>query len=121
MKADYMQCKHLGTDQYFLGSVIAYLAMHVMGSTMANNIGTIFDEVKQYYQDNKVTCRFQNMTVNMIKGNSKKAVTSSFPKLSGKAAEVKHLVLAMVHVWTKHMDATNAMHKQVLLGLKASA
>eukprot|EP00969_Alexandrium_andersonii_P275903 12195008-Alexandrium_andersonii.AAC.1 len=75
MKADYMHCKHLGSDQYFLGSVLLYLARDVMGgNNIARNLEAILEGVKEFYQQHKVSCRFQNLSVNMFKGNSKKAV-----------------------------------------------
>eukprot|EP00969_Alexandrium_andersonii_P185505 8196996-Alexandrium_andersonii.AAC.1 len=53
MKADYMRCKQLGTDQCVLASAIAYLAARVMETTVANNVVHIFYEVN---------CRLQNLT-----------------------------------------------------------
>jgi hypothetical protein len=42
------------------------------------------------------------------------------PKLKGKAAEVKALIPALVHVWKFHMDALLVEHVAILDGLQSS-
>lgn len=44
-----------------------------------------------------------------------------FPKLKGKAAEVKSLVPALSHVWEWYMDAELVEHWAILDGLQSSA
>eukprot|EP00969_Alexandrium_andersonii_P293844 12987000-Alexandrium_andersonii.AAC.1 len=82
MQADYMHCKHLGCDQYYAASVLAVLVAHIMGGSAAKNMEEVFAAIKEYYQQNNTSSRFQNLTINMIKGNTKKALAATFPKLS---------------------------------------
>ena len=42
---------------------------------------------------------------------------NKFPKLKGKAAEIKHLTAALLSTFEKHMDPTNVQHKHVKLVL----
>jgi hypothetical protein len=44
----------------------------------------------------------------------------TFPRLKGKAAEIKHLMPALVWVWGHSMDRDNEQHKQILLALQCS-
>ena len=43
----------------------------------------------------------------------------SYPKLKGRAAEIKHVVPALLRAWNHYMDPTNAEHKRVQAVLEA--
>ena len=45
----------------------------------------------------------------------------SFPKLAGRASEIKNFVPALAAVWSERMEADNVAHQAVLFGLCNSA
>eukprot|EP00969_Alexandrium_andersonii_P332267 14683576-Alexandrium_andersonii.AAC.1 len=79
MQADYMHCKHLGCDQYYMASVLALLVVQVLPGSAVRNMEKLFEEVKEFYQQHKTASRFHNLTLNMIKGNVKKGLASAHP------------------------------------------
>jgi hypothetical protein len=47
-------------------------------------------------------------------------VSTDFPKLKGKAAEIRHLLGPLHHVFSKHMNGGNKVHRHIALALKLS-
>ena len=61
---------------------------------------------------------FRNMHIGMFcKAASPNA---KFPKLKGRAAEIKALGAPLLAAWTAHMDETNVVHRQVKLMMQCS-
>ena len=73
-----------------------------------------------YWKDHPVgSDRFSNLKLSMfVKSDD---AHDSFPKLSGRAVEIKNLIPALAHVWAELSDAADVHHQAVLLGLVQSA
>ena len=48
---DLMHCKHLGTDQYLLGSVLTYLVKHFLKGSVTQNIDFVWELLQQWFKD----------------------------------------------------------------------
>ena len=71
-----------------------------------------------FRQECKVTCRFGNLKLSMFTDPTKPR--AAFPKLKGRAAEIRHLGPALLHFWEQRMDPASPQHKMVHMALKAS-
>lgn len=116
---DLMHCKHLGCDMYFLGSVLWLLAFRVLAGEPQDNLSRVLGHCRDWWKEHGFSDVYRNMKVSMI-GVRIEAPMESFPKLKGRAAEVKNLLFPMVHVWTRYMDPANNAHKEILLALQMS-
>jgi hypothetical protein len=47
---DWMHCKHIGTDMYFLGSILTYLTHHFLTGSPQDNLQILWQRVVQAYQ-----------------------------------------------------------------------
>jgi hypothetical protein len=83
------------------------------------NLTTVWSDVLEYYLDNPNPNRFTTILLSMF--TDAQQPCESFPKLKGKAAEVKALVPAVLFVWRKYMRRENDIHRFVELGLQMSA
>ena len=115
---DLLHCKHLGTDQYFYGSVLWILIYVILPDGHADNLKTIFDHIKDQYGTLNIEQRFQNMTLNMI--SNKTDPPTKFPCLKGKGAECRHLGAALQPVFESYMNVDNLQHNQINIALKHS-
>ena len=68
---DLMHTKHLGTDAYFLGSVLAYLIDHQMAATPGENIKQLWEAIKTAYKELKSSSQFGNLTFTMYRAGPK--------------------------------------------------
>ena len=114
--ADLMHCKHLGTDQYFYGSVLWLLCFRVLPHTPLQNLIDVFSQITANYGN--APCRYTNLTMNMFCNGSDPP--SAFPCLKGRAAECRHLGAALLQVWRRHHDASDPQHVQIRMALEAS-
>ena len=48
---DLMHCKHLGTDQVLLGSVLTWLIKHYLPGTIAQNLTMVWEFIQTWYKD----------------------------------------------------------------------
>ena len=48
---DLMHCKHLGTDQLLIGSVLIWLIKHFMRGTVAHNLQMVWSFIQSWYKD----------------------------------------------------------------------
>ena len=110
---DWMHVKYLGTDQYFLGSVLYLLVFVLMGGEPATNLETVWNRVKEHYTQNRVTARFRILKLSMFRSGP-----GGYPRLKGKAAEIKHLAPALLSVWRSGMDVDDDDHQRVRIALE---
>ena len=47
---DLMHCKHLGTDQVLLGSVLTWLIKHYLGGTIAENLELVWSFIQNWFK-----------------------------------------------------------------------
>ena len=114
---DYMHVKYLGTDQYFLGSVLFVLCCRLMGGSREDNALQIWGMVSEFYTANEQLCRcpYKILKLSMFSSGP-----GGYPKLKGKAAEVRDLAPALLSVWREGMSEEDPMHIAILCALEAS-
>ena len=120
--ADLMHCKHLGTDQYFYGSVLWLLCFRILPHTPEANCIFVFNRIKVLYARDKTPCRYANLFLNMFCVMSKlpTSPTGAFPCLKGRAAECRHIGKAILEIWREHMNASIPQHVQIRIALEKS-
>jgi hypothetical protein len=111
LNPDYMHCKYLGVDQYFYGSILKLLVFHTLPGDPATNMAIIWKDLAKYFRENHVENAYRLITVNMF--NNK-----DFPRLKGRAAELRHLGKAMAHVFDKYCVPGRLLHTRVKATLK---
>ena len=89
---------------YLLGSVLFLLTYEVLDSTPDRNWNTIWRLIVAEYKANRVGVQYTNMTV--LSFSNKKAPLKYYPKLKGKGAEVRDLVLPVLNVWKRFQKGT---------------
>ena len=109
---DWMHCKHLGADQYIFGSVLWLICFTILPGSPAQNVQILWKEIKAFYKKNP-SCRSRYRGLWKLSMFVRK---SGFPKLRGKAAEIKHFSQVAVHLWKKYMkksgdDDTVKLHR----------
>ena len=48
---DLMHCKHLGSDQVVLGSILTWMVKHYLGGTVADNLDLVWTYIQNWYKD----------------------------------------------------------------------
>ena len=113
---DWMHAKYLGHDMMVYGSILSLLCNFVMVhmGTPLQCLQRIWQEIQVYYKRVSTPCRYRYL--NKLSMFMRKA--PQYPKLRGKAAEVKYLCGAMLHVFNKFHNPNVEVHRQALLYLK---
>ena len=111
---DWMHCKYLGHDQQVYGSILSLLCRRVMPGDAVSNVKQLWNEIQAFYKDNNVPVRFRYLNrLSMFERKS-----PQYPKLRGKAAEVKYLAGALLCIWKKFHNPCFLVHRQIALYLK---
>ena len=105
---DWLHVADQGVSAVFLGSLFWYVLRRLPGQTEQDRISHLFGLVNDYYEDNNVTSRLDNLTVKML-GKKGKA------KLRAKAAEVRALIGFALILCQNFLDRTNVVDETVLL------
>ena len=85
---DWMHTKYLGTDQYFLGSVLWCMCNFLFDGSLEAVCAEIWGDVKEEYRTRRTPTRYRVLKVNMFSSGS-----GGYPQLKGKAHAIKHLGL----------------------------
>ena len=112
---DWMHCKYLGFHQYSHGSTFAVLVNMVMPSSPEENLKNAWTFLKSYFKNNKTPTPFR-----YINKLSMFVRMNRFPKLRGKASEVRHLGPALRALWHAYMKPAIALHRKILTMLKCN-
>ena len=112
---DYTHAKYLGMDQYQFGSVLYLLVFIVMQGSPMQNLTKIWVCVKQYYKEHKTPVRHRYLNKLTMFCRKK-----GFPKLRGKAAEIKYFGKPLLAVWSKWMNPALVVHRRIHLMLKCN-
>ena len=112
---DWMHMKYLGHDQLVYGSIFSLLTKFAMGggSPLAN-LQILWGDIQSYYNSHQVPCRFRYLN----KMSMFQRKEGQYPKLRGKAAEIKWLFGPMLYLWEKYHKPALQVHRQILLYLK---
>ena len=113
---DYMHVKYLGTDMYQFGSVLALLVRFVLPGSPDENLKTCWTWLKAFFKQHRTPnpYRYLNRLSVFLRNKGK------FPKLRGKAAEVKSLGPGLLSLWENKMNEHLAVHRKVCIMLKAN-
>lgn len=111
--ADYMHCKHLGSDKYFLGSILLLLIDTGMPSNgRMVNMANLLVEFKAYWRTHLDADARKNCYSGLVVSKFRKP--GQQPKLKAMATEIKHLGPALQHVWTQRsccfLSSLNALN-----------
>lgn len=109
---DIMHTMHLGTYQYFLGSVLKLLTHRTMSGTHENNLSRVWVKIKEAYTELGSPSRFNDLKMTMYNKND-----HTFPLLKGKASELRHFPAALRVAFKAFMKPDDTQHKQVLVML----
>ena len=112
---DFMHVKYLGADQYLYGSCVYLLCFDMLPGTPKENLTVIWCWMKAYYKQHKPLVRyrvFHKLTMFLKK--------KDYPKLRGKAAEVKAFGKVLCEMWVHFMNKRNTRHKQIRFLLKSN-
>ena len=114
---DWMHTKYLGTDQYFLGSVLYVLCTFLMPSAKPEeNCAKIWQDVKTEYTARSTPSRYRVLKMNMFSSGS-----GGYPQLKGKAAAIQHLGLILRDIFARWCTPGDLFHKAILGALDSSA
>ena len=115
--ADLMHCKHMGTDMYIYASILLILCFEILPGAASANMFTVWAKMKRFATRKKINT-FSNLLVSMFCDHNKPH--DAYPKLKGRAAEVRNLVEPLLHVWEEHCDKRVVQHVQITLLLQRS-
>lgn len=110
---DLMHTKYLGHDMYVHGSVLALLCQSVLQGTEIENLRVCWDFLKRYYKQHGIPSPYRYLNkISMFVRQGR------FPKLRGKAAEVRHLAIPLAALWKHYMNDNILLHRQIHLLLR---
>ncbi|CAE7780475.1 unnamed protein product [Symbiodinium necroappetens] len=112
---DLMHVKYLGCDMYMLGSVIWLLCHLVLPNDPAENLRVVWHKLKECYVKLGIPAsqRFRGLLKASMYTRKK-----GYPKLRGKAYEVRHLIRPMLDTWLFFCNSRLHVHQQISLMLK---
>ena len=109
-----MHTKYLGYCQHLFGSVLELLCRHVMDKEPLDNLKDLWKYIKDHQKRNKIKNRYQQRLCKLSMFQKQK----DFPKLKGKASEIKGLCATFVDMWKNFVPETEEYKKvEVLLKL----
>jgi hypothetical protein len=116
---DEMHVIHLGTNQYLLGSVLWKLIFEIMPGTPLNNMEALWLNICNEYRASETKSQFSSLGISSF--TDAKSPASSYPRLKGRAAEIKWLVPVLRKIWSMHKRpgndcdqlVTNVLEEQV--------
>ena len=110
---DWMHSKYLGCDMYLFGSVMSILCHIILPGTPEENVAQCWDFLKNYFKVHRTKSPFRYLTkLSMFVRKGK------FPKLRGKAAEVRHFCAALQALWQANMNKAIKIHREIDLMLR---
>ncbi|CAJ1449555.1 unnamed protein product, partial [Effrenium voratum] len=108
---DVMHNKHLGMDAYFLGGVLKVMLQYAP-------LPQIFEQCKAHWREARDGNHFGQLRETMFLGKR-----GDYPKLKGKAAEVRSMTPALLVAWRRLREAhglRSTYAEQIELGLQCS-
>jgi len=84
--------------------------------TAEENMSTVWAQLREHLRARHVTTCFRNLHIGMFTKASRP--NANFPKLKGRAAEIKSLGGPLLAVWSSYMDNTSVVHRQLHLMLR---
>ena len=108
---DMMHSKYLGSDSYFLGSLLSWLT-----EKKKIPLEHVWEDIKNGYALQRTSSRYTSLTANMFKRGK-----APFPHLKGKASEIKGLMPVMLLICSqKYLNPDDYVDKLILKSLEQS-
>ena len=111
---DALHCKYLGSDAYFIGSLLWFFISSLMPGTVQANLSLLFAELKKEYK-NVGLQGFNQLTESMIKSDGNKLAY-----LKGSGYQIRATGHAMLAICRKRFDPRNTVHEMMLWTLEQS-
>ena len=105
---DLMHCLYLGALQYIYGSVFFLLAHDCLNLEPLANLKTVWQFIQDIQKEDATRHRYRHRLDKLSM-----FVKKGYPKLKGKAADIKGLDLAMQKCWLIFMDTSLVQHIQI--------
>ena len=105
VEPDELHVVHLGTSALLLGSCLWLLVYERLPHTPQANVEQIWAELCEGYVKHRSGTQFSSLTLSSFCDPDKPH--REFPKLRGRGAEVKDLVLPLVDCWRRHRRNTD--------------
>ena len=106
-----MHTKYLGFCQHLFGSVLELLCRHIMDQDPLSNLKYLWTFIKQHQKRKGIKNKYQQRLCKLSMFQKKK----DFPKLKGKASEIKGLCSTFVDMWDDVAPDTEEYRKVAVL------
>ena len=111
LEVDELHTLHLGVVGYTLGSVLWLLVYRILPRGPHENCQYVWSSMCEEYRRLGSDGQLPKLDNNCFT-NAKKP-REHFPRLKGKAAQLKHAIEVILKVWSKECDLADAMHREV--------
>jgi hypothetical protein len=101
IEPDELHVIYLGIGQYFLGSIIALLVFVILPDGHVKNMDRIWEHILEVYSILQVPTQFGALNIASLFPGGENKWGDVYPKLGGKGAEIKWLIIAMSVVWKR--------------------
>ena len=105
VEPDELHCVHLGTTSYMLGCILWLLCFAMLPGTAKDNMQLVWRLISEAYRESNVDTQFTHLQLGSFCDADSPMM--SYPRLKGKGAEVKDLVLPIREVWQRFRRADN--------------
>ena len=106
---DLMHNLYLGWLQYFFGSVFWLLCYECLDLDPLSNLRTVWNFIKEMQQSDGTRHKYRHRLDKLSMFVKK----TGFPKLKGRASDIRGLDKALLSCWQQFMSPENMQHKQV--------
>ena len=106
---DLMHNLYLGWLQFLYGSIMFLLVFHVLPGEPLANLKHIGAFIKEFQKGDKTRQKFRPRLDKLSMFQKAKG----FPKLKGRAADIRGLDKAMMACWEHHLDSDNPQYLQI--------
>jgi hypothetical protein len=110
---DWMHNKNIGSDNEFYGSVLEYFCFDVAGDPH-DILAGIWSDIHTWYRDHGTQSKYSTMKTSMFHKKN------GFPRLKGRAAEVKNFGKPLLYALRDKFDLSVDVHRWIKEGLQAS-
>jgi len=110
--------KHMGTDSWLYASVLWLLVYKMLPGSPDENLVQLWEQMRAFYKARHITGTYSNMFLCLF--TKRRSPNTSYPKMRGKACEIKLLGEALLQVWLHYDDAASDIHGQIRLLLQYS-